>query len=256
MLAVLSGRRKDGVLWLPAFAAVLVASVLLGCWKGPDRSGESSQGERMTKSDEGQTETGGSSEPPDRKSKTLAGEQVYQRIKRSLALVTSSSETEKRLGSGFFVGSGVLVTNRHMVADATRIQIRTLGRQDRSRAPAREVARHPVADIAILRTRLSQDALPFGNFSEVEVGETVFVGGNPEGLEATFSRGVVSAIRSRETVRLLQVTAPVSEGSSGGPVLNEQGKVIGVVSAVHREGQNLNFAVPVSYVRETLNQMK
>jgi len=75
------------------------------------------------------------------------------------------------------------------------------------------------------------------------VGDTVLVAGNPKGLEATFSRGIVSAIRSNPD--LIQIDAPISAGSSGGPVVNESGEVIGVATSSLTQGQNLNFAAPL-----------
>jgi len=77
----------------------------------------------------------------------------------------------------------------------------------------------------------------------MEVGDTVYVAGNPKGLEGTFSQGIVSGIRRVKGNRYLQITAAISEGSSGGPILNESGDVIGIAVATVREGQNLNFAV-------------
>lgn len=78
--------------------------------------------------------------------------------------------------------------------------------------------------------------------------------GNPEGLEGTFSRGNISAIRNREG--LIQITAPISHGSSGGPVLDERGEVIGVAASIFTQGQNLNFAVPVSKLAALLKHDK
>jgi hypothetical protein len=77
----------------------------------------------------------------------------------------------------------------------------------------------------------------------VAVGDVVYVVGNPQGLEGTFSQGIVSALRGNSFV---QITAPISHGSSGGPVLNARGEVIGVAVGAIEEGQNLNFAIPVA----------
>lgn len=77
----------------------------------------------------------------------------------------------------------------------------------------------------------------------MEVGDNVYVVGNPRGLEGTFSQGLVSGVRNVKGNRYLQITAAISEGSSGGPILNESGQVVGIAVASVREGQNLNFAV-------------
>ena len=97
--------------------------------------------------------------------------------------------------------------------------------------------------------------LPLGDSDTVQVGETVYVAGNPKGLEGTVSDGLISGRRDRYTKKeRLQMTAPISPRSSGGPVLNHKGKVIGVsVSAYHPfDGQNLNFAVPSNALKALL----
>jgi S1-C subfamily serine protease len=86
------------------------------------------------------------------------------------------------------------------------------------------------------------------------VGDQVYVVGNPEGLEGTFSQGIVSGIRTFDSDSILQITAPISPGSSGGPVLDSVGNVIGIAVATFKSGQNLNFAVPVSYLKSLLSK--
>lgn len=101
-------------------------------------------------------------------------------------------------------------------------------------------------DIALLRVVGAEaPSLPLGDSQKVAVGDEVYVAGNPEGLEGTFSEGIVSAIRG---TRLLQITAPISPGSSGGPVMNQRGEVIGFAAGGREKGQNLNFAIPVSFL--------
>ena len=101
-------------------------------------------------------------------------------------------------------------------------------------------------------------SLKLGDRAKVAVGDTVFAVGNPQGLEGTFSQGIVSDIRQFETDSLdslLQITAPISPGSSGSPVLDSEGKVIGVAVATFKSGQNLNFAIPAEYVLELLRNL-
>jgi hypothetical protein len=90
----------------------------------------------------------------------------------------------------------------------------------------------------------------------VEIGDPVYAVGNPEGWEGTFSQGLVSGIRHVDADTILQITAPISPGSSGGPVLNSQGSVVGIAVATFTEGQNLNFAVPVVYLAALLRDAK
>ena len=96
--------------------------------------------------------------------------------------------------------------------------------------------------------------LPLGDSETVRIGETVYVAGNPRGLEGTFSDGIISSIRKGYTRKRLQMTAPISPGSSGGPVLNANGEVIGVSFMTIDGGQNLNFAIPSRYLKVLLKQ--
>jgi serine protease Do len=242
-------------------AAALVAVCL---WVGiayyvvrPEQSSDANRGTASRSAPESQESSpksssggGGVADTPAETSPSLSAEQIYRRAEGSLMLVKAQGLEASSVGSGFALGAGAVVTNEHVVADASKITVEpTATRAARSRE-ARLVAEHPVADLALLRSEIDTEGLPLGKFAAVSVGQTVFVASNPKGLEATFSEGIVSSIRSEDGSTILQITAPVSEGSSGGPVLNEAGKVIGVVFAVARGGQNLNFAVPVSYVRE------
>ena len=105
---------------------------------------------------------------------------------------------------------------------------------------------------------VSSAVLPLGSSDKVQVGESVYVAGNPLGfLEGTFSNGIVSGVREfRVGSKRIQITAPVSEGSSGGPVLNSKGEVIGVAVSIITAGQNLNFAIPSNYLIELLNKAR
>ncbi len=92
-------------------------------------------------------------------------------------------------------------------------------------------------------------ALRIAPGTSVSIGDTVYAIGNPRGLEGTFSQGIVSSIREIGPDSLLQITAPLSPGSSGGPVLDRNGAVVGVSVASVTNGQNLNFAVPADYLK-------
>src|SRR5437762_6933832 len=93
-------------------------------------------------------------------------------------------------------------------------------------------------------------SLPLDARAALSVGETIYAFGNPEGLTGTMSPGIVSAgLRNTRDGTLLQISAPISSGSSGGPVVDSRGQVVGVALGSLREGQNLNFAVHASTVR-------
>lgn len=107
-------------------------------------------------------------------------------------------------------------------------------------------------------TAYSIKPLSLGDSDAVKIGASVFVAGNPKGLEGTFSDGIISSRRDKLTKERLQMTAPISPGSSGGPVLNRKGEVIGVSFAMYRslDAQNLNFAIPSKYLKKLLTQPK
>jgi serine protease Do len=152
------------------------------------------------------------------------------------------------LGSGFRIAGGRFVTNAHVVAGANRVEIFDDAGALLGIARSADMLSTTV-DLAILSS--VGPRAPYLTLASVApaVGEQVIVIGAPEGLTNTVSNGIVSARRKVGGRQLLQISAPISPGSSGGPVLNARGEVIGVSESILREGQNLNFAVPVSDVR-------
>jgi hypothetical protein len=108
-------------------------------------------------------------------------------------------------------------------------------------------------DLAVLEVDgVDTRPVTLGDSDKVAAGQQVVVIGNPEGLEQTVSNGLVSAIRELNGRRLFQISAPISSGSSGSPVFNDHGEVIGVVVSSIEAGQNLNFAVPINYAKTLL----
>jgi hypothetical protein len=153
------------------------------------------------------------------------------------------------LGSGFFISrDGVLVTNAHVISGAARVFVRWRGQRG-SAVRILNFARK--YDLVTLQTSFA--ATPFVSLADSEtvaVGQDVVVLGSPQGLEGTVSTGIVGGLRTLGSVKFLQITAPISPGSSGGPVFNAQGRVIGIATATSARGQNLNFALPVNLLRE------
>ena len=151
------------------------------------------------------------------------------------------------LGSGFRIAGGRFVTNAHVVAGASRVEIFDDTGTLLGIARSADMLSTTV-DLAILPPVGTHS--PYLSLARTApaVGEQIIVIGAPEGLTNTVSDGIVSAVRKIETRQLLQISAPISPGSSGGPVLNARGEVVGVSVSILREGQNLNFAVPVSDV--------
>ena len=159
-------------------------------------------------------------------------------------------------GSGFFVQSNLIATNYHVIEGAARGTAKLV---DRYRTYTIEgiTATDKTNDLVLLKVSVyGINPLPLGDSNTVRIGEKIYVAGNPLGLEGTVSDGIISSRRDRYTKERLQMTAPISPGSSGGPVLNRKGKVIGVSVATFRalEAQNLNFAIPSNYLKALLNR--
>jgi S1-C subfamily serine protease len=157
-----------------------------------------------------------------------------------------------RLGSGFFINQqGHLITNVHVLAGVSQAEVKTLAG---GRYPLKTVlAEDRRVDLIKLAVELPQGPPHFlaVSASLPEVGERVLVIGSPLGLEQTVSDGMVSGIRQvAGRGQILQISAPVSPGSSGGPVVNLKGEVLGVATFQMGRGQNLNFAVPGKMVLE------
>ena len=155
-------------------------------------------------------------------------------------------------GSGFFITmKGDVITNRHVLQGATRAEIKTA--EGKVYPIMRVVAEDKEGDLIRVSLDIPPEAVHHLPVSTVvpEVGERVIVIGSPLGLQRTVSDGIVSAVRDiPEFGQIIQITAPISTGSSGSPVVNMKGEVIGVATFLVVEGQNLNFAIPAKRVEK------
>src|SRR6267142_876294 len=163
-------------------------------------------------------------------------ESVAARIAReNLATVVTLIAVDEHdqplaLGSGFFVSrDGVLVTNAHVVGGAARVFVRWRGQ---SGAAVKILNFTKKFDLVMLQTSFATTpAALLADSDSVTIGQDVIVLGSPQGLEGTVSTGIVGGVRTLGGVKFLQITAPISPGSSGGPVFNSQGRVIGIAAA-------------------------
>jgi serine protease Do len=163
-----------------------------------------------------------------------------------------SIRTEHSLGTGFVVDkSGLIATNLHVIAGRDRLVVIL---PDQRQFPILEVVSHdPNVDLAIVRIGAHDLAsLSLGDSDAMHAGDPIVAIGHPLGLEDTVSNGLISAVRALDGVTVLQISAPIAPGSSGGPIFNERGEVIGVCTALVTGGQNLSFGVPSKYVRALL----
>lgn len=178
--------------------------------------------------------------------------------KRAVVTLYINDKDGKQIGTGtgFIIDSnGIIVTNYHVIAawleadntllvkmeNGSYFPIRTLINFDKEN----DVAIFKVDGKELPVVKLSTDYKP-------KQGENIVVVGSPLGLETTVSDGIISSVRGEDG--LLQVTAPISQGSSGSPVLNSNGEVVGVITFLIEGGQNLNFAIPVKHVSNLLKK--
>lgn len=152
--------------------------------------------------------------------------------------------------TGFFINStGTIITNRHAMVGSDSAVIKT---HDNKEFQAEKIlSEDTVHDLIKIQTNISTHKINFLKITEVlpVVGEKIVVIGSPMGLDQTVSDGIISSIRNMgEDGKILQLTAPISKGSSGSPVVNMSGDVVGIATFQYKVGQNLNFAIPGSYI--------
>jgi len=173
--------------------------------------------------------------------------ELVKRIKPSAVAIETfdAKDTTVARGSGFFITPERIITNRHVIERSTRAEIHLL---DGKKFPVRGVlAVDGEGDLALLQVDVPKAlAIPLPIVRAVpQEGESIVVIGNPYGLEGSVSNGIVSAVREISGYgKIIQITASISPGSSGSPVVNMAGQVIGIATLQAAEGQNLNFAVP------------
>ena len=178
---------------------------------------------------------------------------LVRRIKPSVvSVLTYDAKGEPWIsGSGFFIRPGEVITNRHVIDGAHRVEIHTLDGKGRTYPVTGTLAVDEEGDLALLRVELPAERsrpLAFASTLPAE-GEQVFVIGNPLRLEGSVSDGIVSAVREVPDLGpIIQTTAPVSHGNSGSPLLNMRGQVIGIVTVKVTNGQNINLALGVSRI--------
>jgi len=176
--------------------------------------------------------------------------QILDENRSSIAVIVAAGNTSLKLGTGFFVRStGLLLTNFHVVEGMDMVGVKTPGTN--GVLWAKKATGFDLDNDLVLLEVETKGTKPvsLGDSDQARVGEQIVVVGNPEGLEQTVSNGLLSGIRELDGRRLFQISAPISEGSSGSPVFNSRGEVIAVVVSSLESGQNLNFAVPINYAK-------
>jgi S1-C subfamily serine protease len=172
---------------------------------------------------------------------------IEEVVSRAMAAVVSIESSAGR-GTGFYVTPDVLITNAHVVAGHSYVTVRLAGGHT---VQGRVERSSPEVDIAIVRAAApaeSTQILPLGASERVRPGQEVLAIGSPLGLQNTVTRGIVSATRSAGGVRLIQTDAAINPGNSGGPLLDRDGRVIGVTTLkVSGRAESLGFAVAIDH---------
>lgn len=180
----------------------------------------------------------------------LAGDQaaqVFNSASPSVYSIIATTNTGKTmLGSGVVVMQGRIVTNHHVIDGADRIQVKHGDEQAEAVLESSDKAH----DLALLQVPgIRGTPATFGEVKGTRIGQTVYAIGSPRGLELSLSEGLISSMRSTPDGNMIQTTAAISPGSSGGGLFDERGRLLGFTTAQVIDGQNLNFAVPVEWLR-------
>lgn len=179
--------------------------------------------------------------------------EVYEIVSRSVVVVYGHDSSDRRtiIGSGVVLPGGEIVTACHVVKDAFRKLVKHDGKEYEAQIVHADFDR----DVCLLRLPAPiTPAVKFGASDALKIGQRVYAVGAPKGLELTLSEGVVSSFRSAQGGRYIQTTAAVSPGSSGGGLFDEEGRLVGLVTFYFKDGQQLNFAVPVEWIPGTRQQ--
>ena len=189
--------------------------------------------------------------------------QPVKELVHSYGEAVISIETPSGKGSGFILNDdGYAVTNNHVIEGETRIS--AILYMNSPSGPARKridnveiVALNPFVDLALIKLPPQKDLklghVSLGSLDDLNAGDGVFAVGNPLGLERSVSQGIVSTRnRNFEGLIYLQTDAAINPGNSGGPLFNLRGEVIGVTNMKATQGDNLGFAIPISYVKDFL----
>ncbi|HHV64207.1 MAG TPA: Do family serine endopeptidase [Peptococcaceae bacterium] len=174
----------------------------------------------------------------------------------------SQPETRQGLGSGFIISKdGYIVTNNHVIDQASKIKVYLSSRKEPYEAKL--IGSDAQLDLAVIKINAGNNLpfLEFGDTNKLEVGSWVIAIGNPYGLDHTVTVGVISAkgrpitIDGNEFKDLLQTDASINPGNSGGPLINLNGEVIGINTAINAQAQGIGFAIPSSTVTQVLDQL-
>ncbi len=184
--------------------------------------------------------------PSQRPLPVLSPQQIFKRVSPSVMVVESldAKGSVTVSGSGVVIAPGHIVTNRHVIEDGVSYRVEHGG----NKWPATLVRVDPDHDLAELSIAgFDAPAVRVRDSSTLAVGEMVYAIGAPEGLELTISEGLISGLRDFDKDRVIQTSAAISPGSSGGGLFDAEGRLVGITTFYLKEGQSLNFALPAEW---------
>jgi serine protease Do len=182
-----------------------------------------------------------------------SAENIFAEVSPSIVRVHAADAFGQPIkqGSGVVVGPGRVITNCHVTSGAAQI---TVASGADSRSASVYIADEEFDLCSLDVGGLNAPAVMVGSVNTLRTGQRVFAIGAPLGLELTISEGIVSSLRETPNGKVIQTTAPVSPGSSGGGLFDVEGKLVGIITFQQRSGQNLNFAVPADWIAEMRNR--
>jgi hypothetical protein len=199
--------------------------------------------------------------PKETKSESLPVEMTPKEIFKTLSPAVVYIETENGFGSGFIIDkSGIIITNYHVVSPAVNY-IKVKLKDGREFTPASILEYNGVIDVCILKIDAPENLsfVNLGDENKEEIGDKVLAIGNPMGQQYSLSDGIISQMSENIVRKLIQFTCPISSGSSGGPLLNLKGEVVGIVTrtlfptdGVSFVSQNINFAIGINQIKRML----
>ena len=184
---------------------------------------------------------------------TMSPQQIFAAYSGSVVLIQNYSDDNQlaATGSGFCVGDSLVATNYHVIRGATRLV--AAGKNSTTFEASEIESYDPQSDLAVVRFENSNlRAIPLGDPTALKQGDHVTAIGSPLGIQNTLSDGIVSNLVTSGGINVIQTSAPISHGSSGGPLFDDQGRVVGITAATRPEGELVNFAISAVYLKTLL----
>ena len=210
-------------------------------------------GQTLGASEQNSRRAGATGIPGGQAASKLSPSQIFSNASHSVVLIIASSQDRQQgaLGSGFVVDQDRIVTNHHVVQGMSQAFV--LFSDGKIQQVSEVVSDSPAQDVIILAADTGQrHPLPLGDEFSLREGDAVYAIGAPKGLELSFTNGIVSSFRRSSSQFLIQTTAPIAPGSSGGPLLDNFGRVVGVTTSRITDAPGIYFSVGIGDVRRLI----